>query len=38
DEFFQQFYGQQTVIVMLESAAIADYLVLAIQAAREQPQ
>jgi len=38
DVFFQQVYGQQTVIVMLEAAAIAIYLVLAIQAAREQPQ
>ena len=32
DVFFQQVYGQQTVIVMLEAAAIAAYLVLAIQA------
>jgi Family of unknown function (DUF6163) len=38
DVFFQQVYGQQTVIVMLEATAIAVYLVLAIQAAREQPQ
>ena len=38
DVFFQQVYGQQTVIVMLEAIAIAAYLVLAIQAAREQPQ
>jgi len=38
DVFFQQVYGQQTAIVMLEAAAIAAYLVLAIQAAREQPQ
>ena len=38
DVFFQQVYGQQTVIVMLEAAAIAAYLVIAIQAAREQPQ
>src|SRR5712672_4098950 len=36
DVFFQQVYGQQTAIVMLEAAAIAAYLVLAIQAAREQ--
>ena len=36
--FFQQVFGQQTIIVMLEAAAIAVYLVLAIQAAREQPQ
>jgi hypothetical protein len=36
--FFQQVYGQQTIIVMLEAAAIAVYLALAIQAAREQPQ
>jgi uncharacterized membrane protein (DUF2068 family) len=36
--FFQQVYGQQTIVVMLEAAAIAVYLVLAIQAAREQPQ
>jgi hypothetical protein len=38
DVFFQQVYGQQTVIVMLEAAAIVAYLMLAIQAAREQPQ
>ena len=36
--FFQQVYGQQTIVVMLEAAVIAVYLVLAIQAAREQPQ
>jgi hypothetical protein len=36
--FFQQVYGQQTIVVMLEAGAIAVYLVLAIQAAREQPQ
>ncbi len=38
DVFFQQVYGQQTAIVVLEAAVIVAYLVLAIQAAREQPQ
>jgi hypothetical protein len=35
--FFPQIYGVQTVIVSVEAAVIAVYLVLAIQAAREQP-
>jgi hypothetical protein len=38
DVFFQQVYGEQTVIVVLEAAVIAAYLLLAIQAAREHPQ
>jgi hypothetical protein len=38
DVFFQQVYGQQTAIVVLEAAVIVAYLMLAIQAAREQPQ
>jgi hypothetical protein len=38
DVFFQQVYGQQTAIVVLEAVVIVAYLVLAIQAAREQPQ
>jgi hypothetical protein len=36
--FFPQIYGPQLLIVIAETAAIAVYLVLAIQAAREQPQ
>ena len=36
--FFQQVYGAQPVIVVLEGAMIASYLFLAIQAAREHPQ
>lgn len=35
---FPQIYGVQTLIVSAEAAVIAVYLVLAIQAAREQPQ
>jgi hypothetical protein len=38
DMFFQQVYGAQPAIVVLEGLAIAAYLFLAIQAAREQPQ
>jgi hypothetical protein len=38
DVFFQQVYGEQTVIVVLEAAVIGAYLLLAIQAAREHPQ
>jgi uncharacterized protein DUF6163 len=38
--FFQQVFGQQNqiVVVALEGVAIAAYLLLAIQAAREHPQ
>jgi uncharacterized protein DUF6163 len=36
--FFQQVYGAQPAIVVLEGAMIAGYLFLAIQAAREHPQ
>ena len=36
--FFPQVYGTQPVVVVLEGAVIAGYLVLAIQAAREHPQ
>jgi hypothetical protein len=36
--FFQQIFGGQPIVVALEAAAIATYLVLAIQAAREHPQ
>jgi hypothetical protein len=36
--FFQQVYGAQPVVVLLEGAMIAGYLFLAIQAAREHPQ
>lgn len=36
--FFQQVYGAQPAIVVLEGAMIASYLFLAIQAAREHPQ
>ena len=36
--FFQQVYGSQPAIVLLEGAMIAGYLFLAIQAAREHPQ
>ena len=36
--FFQQVYGAQPAIVVLEGAMIAAYLFLAIQAAREHPQ
>jgi hypothetical protein len=36
--FFQQVYGAQPVIVVLEGAMIGAYLFLAIQAAREHPQ
>jgi hypothetical protein len=36
--FFQQVYGAQPTIVLLEGAMIASYLFLAIQAAREHPQ
>src|SRR5262245_43306843 len=36
--FFQQVYGSQPAIVLLEGAMIASYLFLAIQAAREHPQ
>ena len=36
--FFQQVYGAQPVVVVLEGAMIAGYLFLAIQAAREHPQ
>ncbi len=36
--FFQQVYGAQPAIVLLEGAMIAAYLFLAIQAAREHPQ
>jgi uncharacterized protein DUF6163 len=38
DMFFQQVYGPQFAVVVLEGLAIATYLFLAIQAAREQPQ
>jgi uncharacterized membrane protein (DUF2068 family) len=38
DMFFQQVYGPQLAVVVLEGLAIATYLFLAIQAAREQPQ
>jgi uncharacterized protein DUF6163 len=38
DVFFQQVYGEQTVVVVLEAVVIAGYLFLAIQAAREHPQ
>jgi hypothetical protein len=38
DVFFQQVYGQQTIIVVLEAVVIVAYLFLAIQAAREHPQ
>ena len=38
DLFFQQVYGRQPLIVALETLAIAVYLLLAIQAAREHPQ
>ena len=36
--FFQQVYGAQPFIVLLEGGMIAGYLFLAIQAAREHPQ
>jgi hypothetical protein len=36
--FFQQVYGPQPVVVLLEGAMITGYLFLAIQAAREHPQ
>jgi len=36
--FFQQVYGEQITVVILETAVIAAYLFLAIQAAREHPQ
>ena len=36
--FFQQVYGSQPAIVLMEGAMIASYLFLAIQAAREHPQ
>ena len=36
--FFQQVYGAQPGIVVLEGVMIAAYLILAIQAAREHPQ
>ncbi len=36
--FFQQVYGAQPVVVVVEGAMIAGYLFLAIQAAREHPQ
>src|SRR5215472_18165353 len=35
--FFQQIFGGQPFVVMLEAVAIATYLLLAIQAAREHP-
>ena len=38
DMFFQQVYGPQPVIVVLEGLVIAAYLFLAIPAAREHPQ
>ena len=38
DVFFQQVYGPQNLVVGLEAVAIAAYLFLAIQAAREHPQ
>ena len=38
DVFFNQVYGPQNLVVGLEAAAIAAYLLLAIQAAREHPQ
>ena len=38
DMFFQQVYGAQPLVVVLEGVAIAAYLFLAIQAAREHPQ
>lgn len=38
DLFFQQVYGSQPVVVVLEGLVIAAYLFLAIQAAREHPQ
>jgi hypothetical protein len=36
--FFQQVYGEQNVVIALEALAVATYLFLAIQAAREHPQ
>jgi Family of unknown function (DUF6163) len=36
--FFQQIFGGQPIVVALELGAIAAYLLLAIQAAREHPQ
>ena len=36
--FFQQIFGGQPIVVALEAVAVAAYLVLAIQAAREHPQ
>ena len=36
--FFQQVYGAQPLVVLVEGAMIAGYLFLAIQAAREHPQ
>jgi len=36
--FFQQIFGGQPIVVALEVGAIAAYLLLAIQAAREHPQ
>ena len=38
DVFFQQVYGPQPAVVVLEAVLIAAYLFLAIQAAREHPQ
>ncbi len=38
DVFFQQIFGAQPIVVALEAVAIAAYLLLAIQAAREHPQ
>jgi hypothetical protein len=38
DMFFQQVYGEQIAVVSFEMVAIAAYLFLAIQAAREHPQ
>jgi Family of unknown function (DUF6163) len=38
DVFFHQVFGPQNLVVGLEAAAIASYLFLAIQAAREHPQ
>ena len=38
DVFFQQVYGEQITVVIFETAVIAAYLFLAIQAAREHPQ
>jgi hypothetical protein len=38
DVFFQKIYGAQNLVVAFEAIAVAAYLFLAIQAAREHPQ